>query len=174
MADTEARIRIDFSKGELELEGTEEFVERHLELVEELESPSETEKNSPHMTSADGENEGLSSQDHVSSGLPKVPEHFGEWFHLFTHNDLARVDEALIAGYYIQCRVEEEDFSTNDVTDTLDEVDINQSNTSQSIKNLLKSNRAYKTRKDGGKQYYKVSREGRKYLQDLLEYSDQS
>ena len=174
MSDTEARIRIDFSKGELELEGTEEFVERHLDLLAELEPPSETEKNSPHTTSGDEENEDLSSEDHMNSSLPEVPEHFGEWFHLFTHNDLARVDEALIAGYYIQCRVDEEDFSTSNVTDTLDEVDINQSNTSQSIKNLLNNNRSYKTRKDGGKQFYKVSREGRKYLQDLLEDPDQS
>jgi hypothetical protein len=174
MTDTEARIRIDFSQGELEIEGTESFVERHLDLIKELDAPFRKERNSSTVSDSREECRNPSSHLHVGSGLPEVPEYFGEWFHFFTHNDLTQVEEALIAGYYIQRCTEERDFSTSDIGEALDEVDVSLTNTSQSIKNLVNGDRAYKTHQENGKQYYKVSREGREYLQDLLEESDAS
>lgn len=170
MTDPEARIRVDFSQGELEIEGTESFVERNLELIEELEPPSEVEKNSTHITNGRGENGNPPSSAHVSSKLPKVPDHFGEWFHIYNDSDLTQVDQALIAGYYVQYHSEQDEFTTGTVDEVLSEVNINLTNTSDSIQRLIESGRAYKTQEESNKQHYRVSsREGYDYLEGLIE-----
>jgi hypothetical protein len=78
------------------------------------------------------------------------------------------VDQALIAGYFVQRRSEEEDFMTGEVTETLDEAGIELSNTSRSIRQLSDDGKAYPTRKDGRYQRFKVSGGGKEYLKSIV------
>jgi DNA-binding transcriptional ArsR family regulator len=112
-------------------------------------------------------------EDSIQSDSPEseltVPEYFGEWLHRFRDADLTEADQALIAGYFVQRRSEEEEFTTGGVTKTLKEARINLSNTSRSIRQLTDDGKTYPTRKDGRYQRYSVSPEGIDYLKSLLQ-----
>jgi hypothetical protein len=114
------------------------------------------------------------SQSDPSDSELTVPEYFGQWLYRFRGADLTEVDQALIAGYFVQQRSEEEDFITGEVTETLDEARINLSNTSRSIRQLVEDRKVYPTRKDGRYQRYSVSPEGVDYLKSLLQEPVQS
>jgi len=103
-----------------------------------------------------------------------VPEYFGKWLYYFRGADLMETDQALIAGYFVQQRSDEEDFTTGEVTHTLEEAGVNLSNTSRSIRQLVEDGKVYPTRKDERYQRYSVSSEGEEYLKSLFEESDQS
>jgi len=162
----EHRIRVNLADREVEVQGTKEFVEKHLERIDEI-------FNSVGSVTESTEQETESAESTQTSSPPSdnelaVTEYFGQWLHRFQDADLTEADQALIAGYFVQQRSEEEDFMTGEVTDALDEAGITLSNASRSIRQLAEDGKAYPTRKDGRYQRYRVSEEGEEYLLDMI------
>jgi len=164
----EHRIRVNLADREIEIQGTEEFVERHMGRVDEI---FDSVRSTTGSTAEEVEGSAGSTQSRFASSedKPIVPEYFGQWLHRFRGADLTESDQALIAGYFVQRRSEEEDFMTGEVTETLDEAGIELSNTSRSIRQISDDGKAYPTRKDGRYQRYSVSPEGIDYLKSLLQ-----
>jgi DNA-binding MarR family transcriptional regulator len=165
---TEHTIRVNLADSEIEIQGTEEFVEKHMGRVDEI---FDSVRSAARSTAEEAEGSSGPTQAHSASSEDTliVPEYFGQWLHRFRGADLTEADQALIAGYFVQRRSEEEDFMTGEVTETLDEAGIELSNTSRSIRQLSDDGKAYPTRKDGRYQRFKVSEEGKDYLKNIMQ-----
>jgi len=166
MSDT--RVRINLASGEIEIQGSEEFVERQLSNLESLirtvslgrgfrpQSPS-----SPEVQVVD-EVEGA-----TLAGF-QLPDVFGEWLSQFPR-DINDNDKALIAAYYIQSKSATNEFKTLEVNKILQEQGVKLANTSNSIKRLVSRKFAFTTRKEGRVNYYRLSQTGQEHLMSLLE-----
>jgi len=157
-----SRIRVNFSDAEIEIQGSEDFVEKHLDRVSEIVDAARP------VMEATGNSVSAATAQFAPSNT-SVPEFFGEWLHQFPYEKLTEADKALIAAYYIQQYSDKEDFTTSDVTDTLDDASIQLSNASRSVSRLAEEKMVYQTRKEGRYQHYKVSKEGGEYLKSLLD-----
>lgn len=164
----EHRIRVNLADKEIEIQGTEEFVEKHLERVDEILNSMRSATASAGRETEESPGSTQTSSASSESELT-VPEYFGQWLHRFRSADLTEADQALIAGYFLEKRSEEEDFMTSEVNDALDEARISLSNTSRSIRQLSEDGQVYPTRKDGRSQRYRVSKEGEEYLISIME-----
>ena len=153
-------IKIMVGAQELALEGPEEFLERFAgpiaAMLERLESEARGSSASlpsalvmgaaPHHDAADGD--------------------FGETLLLLPRSSTG-TDQILLAGQFAQANSDGDTFETREASELLIEQGIQLSNPSQAIKNNLKAKRLFK--RDGR---YRVSREGRDYLQSLIAKGD--
>lgn len=161
-----SKIRINLKSGEIEIQGSEEFVERQIDnletLLELLASPyediSSREKESADQNGIAPESENVTSSD--------FPETFGEWFHGFPR-DINDLDKTLAAAYFIQRHSEGNEFKTSEITKILKQHGIRLSNTSSSIKRLVTKKHIFPTRKSGKISYFRVSRTGEEHLNSI-------
>lgn len=168
MPEPSSSIRVNLSSGEIEIKGTEEFVEKHLARVDEImELVSPLKKYLVAERSAVSESTTPSDNPNGESDQPRVPEYFGEWMYQFPQEDLTEADKALVAAYFAQQQSVDDDIMTGDVTDALGEVGIELSNASRSLGRLSDERKLVKTRRDGRYQRYKVSDQGVAYLMSL-------
>lgn len=170
MSEPTSSIRINLSAGEIEIQGTEEFVERHLSRVDEIvQSVASLEKHLGEGQVARPDKTPLNDSSIAPTAQVGVPDYFGEWMYQFPKDDLTEADKALVAAYFAQQHSDDDDFATGDVTDTLGEVGIELSNASRSLGRLSDERKLYKTRREGRYQRYKVSEEGVEHLKSLRE-----
>jgi len=164
-----ARVRICLKTGEVELEGSENFVDRSLEKLRDIFDIIRTAKE----TENGGDSEEYPSEElseaAPSSGSIPVPESFGEWLHKFPRA-ISQVDKVLVAGYYAQKMSLTEDFKTNQARKLLLEQGEKLTNPSHSLKALERNRHVIRLKKEGKKlNLFRVSRDGTDRLRFLLE-----
>lgn len=165
-----AKIRINLSQAEIEIEGSEEFVEKHLMKVEDYLQLSNT-----IISSKPGVNGNQSSDDPHTTILKKsedsnkqLPEIFGEWIHKLPTNAIDQI-KVLFAGYYIQKHSGEGNcFSASAANQVLKEHGIKIANVSTTIKRLTDAKRIFQIGKVEGFNNYRLTRESEQEIITLL------
>ncbi len=152
------RIRINLNSREVEWEGSEEFIKKYESVIDDF-----IEKIGNPVTLNNGivsnVNSPTSSTDADSSNLPSS---FGEFYIKFPRN-LKVVDKVLLAAYYIQRLSEDGLFNTKEVTEALNEQNIEVTNTNAFITSLMKTSKIFKK---SGK--FKVSEKGCETVEEML------
>ncbi len=140
------KVKINLNSGEIEFEGSQEFVQEqmdNLELILNLISSRKltSANNSQTFSEEDDDFEDEASEDgEDSDSTPSeadlsIPESFGEWMHKFK-DGINGVDKALITAYYVQQQAPKNDFKTIEVNNSLKDHGIKLSNPSKTLKSL--------------------------------------
>ena len=167
-----ARIKLNLKLGEIEIEGSESFVSKHLEqlpgLLEGLNIVSAIEENtSPLATGAKEEqviaqeNEGQATDKNGSSEI-SVPDNFGELLNKFPKN-IQQVDQILVAAYFAQHSSSDNSFKTYFANKLLKDQGIKLTNAGQSIINLKNKKFIFAVKKG----VYRVSKQGMDHILTL-------
>jgi hypothetical protein len=157
----EGRIRIALAAGELEVEGTTEFVAGYddairgmLTRLRDRQVPSAGQGNS-----ATPETSGAGP---VSTSESREERQFGEVVHALPKG-ASGTDQILLAGYFASRSNSESTFSTAEANRLLVEQGIKLANASQSLKNNMSAKRVFKV---GNR--FRVSRTGEQHVQSLI------
>lgn len=168
MSDT-ARFKINARTREVEIEGTEAFVERQIQQLESLfdllgrASPNDD----PEIEGDGSVDDAQEDKSNASKDEPRTAlGTFGEWMLAFK-SDLGDMDKALIAARYVQSLSSDNDFKTSDVNKALEDHGIKISNPSLSLKRLGEKKLMFQTRKVGKLRFMRVSTDGQKELDSL-------
>lgn len=168
-----AKVRINVNTGDIEFEGSEQFVNEQMNNLETtidiiaqlLENTTEQNEDEKFMKKRKEEEQEKLSSVEEHSLIP--PETFGEWLHKFKSN-ISDSDKALITAYFVQKQSTDNDFKTKQVSDTLKDQGIKLSNPSTFLKLLARKKYMFQTRKVGSLIFQRVSADGVEYLKTLL------
>lgn len=159
-----SKVKINIASGEIEFEGSEEFVERRLEAL-----PSLLESLKLKVAPAAPAQPPLNPAVHAPNEQNKsnVPDTFGEWMHRFP-SDISDQDAVLLTSIYVQRQSEANEFKTAEVNKMLMEHGVKVSNTSTSLNRLVSKKLLFQTRKDGKLKFLRVSKDGEAKIEELL------
>ena len=151
-----ARIRINLAQGELEVEGSEDFVGQWSEplrtLLERL------------LASRPATAAGLGSGGQLASATEAESlGSFGEFIHHLPAS-ATEVDRMLAAGFWVQIHSPDQAFSTADASRRLAEHGFRIGNPSQCVRQSLMAKRVFMVQRGR----YRVSQHGRQYLRQLM------
>jgi hypothetical protein len=155
----QARIRISLSAGELEVNGTQEFVAQYENAIRSLIGRLENEPIRPAVSSPDPT---TGSGSRSASPQPDEKREFGEVLHALPSN-ASGPDRILVAGSYAQLASGDNTFSTGEANQLLLGQGVKLSNASQALKNAIAAKRVFKV---GGR--YRVSKIGEEHLKTLI------
>ncbi len=168
-----ARIRINLSTLELEVEGSEEFVNTHAEKIGEfMELLKKKSNEMPVMVSSNNgadaekvqeEEPNQEEETQQKSALGAIPETFGE-FYLRAAKNINDIDKVLLGGYFIQHKNDNNIFSTREVSAVLKDNGIYLKNPSHSIKLNLDARRIFAVKKG----CFRVSEDGLERLLSVV------
>ena len=152
--DDRARIRIDLSRREVEIEGRESFVERYAERIETMIGYL-----------LDGQDVASEAGAEMASGTSPAPLDLGPLGAFLHHlpTTATEVDKMLAAGFYLEQRSPDGTFVTAEANKRLAEYGIKIGNASQCVRQSLMAKRVFTFARGR----YKVSEEGRRYLARL-------
>lgn len=165
-----ANFRINMKTGEIEISGSEQFVNSKIESLEEV-----LVLVSEFNTGVDEDDGALSvelstqseqSANRAASNGMEIPETFGEWMHSF-RDDITDIEKALITARFVQAQSPDNDFKTAEVNKSLIDHGIKLSNPSNSLKKLEARKFLFQTRKVGKLSYKRVSTDGQAHLAKL-------
>jgi hypothetical protein len=171
-----ARARINFKTGEVELEGSEQFVQDQLANIDAI-----AEYMTLLATNNSVDDESILEQEEIAIVAEEeekklstigeqelqISDTFGEFFHQF-RNEVNDLEKALITAYYVQKQSPQNDFKTSEVNNFLKEHGVKLSNPSNSLNRLAAKKLLFQTRKDGKKlKYMRVSSDGVNHLKSL-------
>ena len=152
-----SRVRINLAQSELEVEGTEAFVEGFRPqidaLLERLPQAIVLTRARPTDTVAPA-----AAPPPPSVELPP----FGEYLH-FLPQSATEVDRMLAAGFYLQQLSTDDSFATGDANKRLAEHGIKIGNASQCVRQSLTARRVFSVQRGR----FRVSQQGRAYLRQL-------
>lgn len=166
-----ATFRINLKTGEIEISGSEQFVEARIESIRDIldlvsESTSRTvEIDDPTNIPSSATQTTQTSSGSITSGY-ETPETFGEWMNSFRDN-ITDIDKALIAAYFVQSLSDQNEFKTAEVNELLKDHGVKLSNPSRSLKLLEDKKYLFQTRKAGRISYKRVSNDGQAHLETL-------
>jgi hypothetical protein len=162
-----AKIRINLSAREIELEGTEAFIEKYssiinnyLEIIKEPVYAGTNQNNSAVMPLSRDQIPFSYGSDTNSSD--SIPDSFGEYYSRFPKS-MKDVDKILVAGYYCQQKGGGA-FSSSESSSLLIEQGVKLTNAAAFLKANLDSRKLFKHE---GK--YRISEAGIEYLKRLLQ-----
>jgi HPt (histidine-containing phosphotransfer) domain-containing protein len=159
-----AKFKLNLKNGEVEIEGSEEFVERQIHGLESLlELIGASNQVMDEEPESQEQIEQAESRTSTSDGMPST---FGEWLHAFK-SDINDLDKALVTARYVQHESSTNDFKTSEVNKSLKDHGIKLSNPSTSLKRLIQKKYLFQTRKNGKLIYMRVSVEGQNHLETL-------
>lgn len=163
-----AKFKLNIKTGEVEIEGSEAFVERQIQqletLIETVGLRTQQRKEGSEGVPVDTNESPTSQQLTIKEELP--PASFGEWMHSF-RADINDLDKALITARYVQSQSPENDFKTSEVNNSLKDQGIKLSNPSSCLKRLGEKKLMFQTRKVGSLKFMRVSVDGQKHLESL-------
>ena len=164
---TDAKFKFNFKTGDVEIEGSENFVKVQIENLSTL---LQLIKNLPKIAietdDGNGESEASGNGDTDGAFPPTSGASFGEWMHGFK-SDLLDIDKALITACYVQTQSSTNDFKTSDVNRALLDNGIKLSNPSRSLAVLADKKYMFQTRKVGKLKFMRVSTDGQSHLATL-------
>jgi hypothetical protein len=152
--DQRARLRINLTQREFEVEGSEDFVQgfalRIQELLDGIESAMPIALPAPEP----------------EIRAPEVPSSLGSFgeFIMRLPSSATDVDKMLAAGFFVQQASSDDAFGTSDANKRLTEQGIKLGNPSQCVKQSLLAKRVFMISKGR----YRVSQPGRAYLRQML------
>jgi hypothetical protein len=156
----QARVRISLSAGDLEVEGTEDFVRQYADsittLIDRLEELPAIHRVSPQAEAL------ASSTPRAATASAAERREFGEVLHSLPSN-ASGSDRILVAGSYAQQASGDNTFSTGEANQLLLGQGVKLSNPSQALKNAIAAKRIFKV----GKRY-RVSKTGEEHLKSLI------
>lgn len=154
-----ARIRINLSTKEFEVEGSEQFVKEYAEKIEKLLSAiSDSKPSTPQH---------LPRSSETTKSMPtagnQIPDSFGEYLHTFPKT-ITDVDRMLIAGLYIQLQSEDKSFGTATANDLLKQQGVKLTNPAECVAKNKKSKKVFPVKRGE----YRVSQTGITYIDTLI------
>ena len=169
------KLYINIKSGEISIEGSEDFVSRQIDNIEDIVSliqsdlPQNTIPSNGEETVEATDPTVVESTDIISksNGELTVPDVFGEWLQMF-NDDITGQDKALITAYYVQQDSEHKDFKTAQINKSLKDHGIKLANTSSTLKEIESKKLIFQTRKVGKLSFKRVSEGGVKYLKTIL------
>jgi hypothetical protein len=163
------KIRINLSQAEIEIEGSEEFVEKHLKNIENYLQLSDKIIPAKPATEAGHSSEDPQSNQSKKSGNNevKLPSNFGEWIHKTPSNATDPI-KVVVAGYYIQKHSESNSFNSSSVNELLKDHGIKVANVSTTIRRLVDAKKIFQAGKEEGLLSYRLSRESEQELIDMI------
>ncbi|WGF88746.1 hypothetical protein [Marinivivus vitaminiproducens] len=156
-----ARIRVNLSQREIEVEGSEEFVRAYAERIEGLLEVFDAEPSPPPalaLPAPSASTAGTASQ----TGRPDLGT-FGAFVQHMPKSG-TDVDKMLAAGYYAQTRNGDNAFGTGDANKLLAEQGVKVGNPSQCVKQNLVAKRVFVTQRGR----YRVAQIGVDYLRQMM------
>lgn len=162
------RIRININTGEIEFEGTEDFVKNQLDSL-----PTLIDNISKYMPikldrSRETKEEAPKHPKTIVADESTVPDSFGEWFNSFP-SKLSQTEQVLVAAVYQQKCSEANNFETSQVNGLLLEQGIKVANATDSLKALKNSKHVFIVGKRGKLNVYRVSNPGLSFIDTLHE-----
>ncbi|HVS69289.1 MAG TPA: hypothetical protein VHE56_12105 [Mycobacteriales bacterium] len=154
----QGRIRISLAVGELEVEGTSEFVEQYKNDIQRMLERLATRND----FSGPPPNQHAAATNGAAASGGQVPAQFGEVLASIS-GKASGTDLILVAGWFTQASSPDASFSTTEAASLLVEQGIKLSNPSQSLKNNIAAKKVFKI---GSR--YKVSRSGEDHLRTIL------
>lgn len=155
-----AKIRINMSQAEIEIEGSEEFVEKHIkkmgdyfQLCETI-IPAKSAAKASHSSEDPSSNQ-LKNGDECDKQLPST---FGEWINKAPSNATDSVN-VIFAGFYNQKHSEGNCFNSSSVNQLLKDHGIKVANVSTTIKRILEAKKIFQVGKVEGLINYRLTRE---------------
>ncbi|MEQ9307912.1 MAG: hypothetical protein RLN90_00550 [Balneolaceae bacterium] len=166
--ENKAKIRINLNLREFEIEGSEDFINSHSAKIE---SFLEILKNSPAppvQVETSSQAETANTQTAVINEVPSnsnngIPETFGEYYHELPKT-AKEADKILLAGHFIQCKSEDNLFTTKDASTALLDQGVKLSNPAVFVKRNETTKNIIKIAK--GK--FRVSKTGLEHIEQLL------
>lgn len=158
MAET-ARVRISLTAGDLEVEGTEDFVQQYADSIRTLLDRLEGLPVQPVGPPGQAIGDGASA---ATMGSAAEQREFGEVLHSLP-KDASGPDRILLAGSYAQLASSDNTFSTGEANQLLLGQGVKLSNPSQALKNAIAAKRVFKV----GKRY-RVSKAGEEHLKSIV------
>ena len=167
--ENKAKIRINLNLREFEIEGSEAFINSHSAKIE---SFLEILKNAPAHTIKDNTTHKEAAKPSPSPSkssktvINEIPETFGEYYHDIPKS-AKEADKILLAGHFIQCKSDDNLFSTKEASKALLDQGVKLSNPTvfvnrnETNKNIIKISK--------GK--FRVSKTGLEHIKQLLEGS---
>ena len=168
MSDNTTSIHLRVGDIKFSIEGSPEYVNKHykqmardLNLQEKLQDSAEpTEK---------AKSQKAASQKGTKDS---TIEEFGEWLKNLLKG-LTNKDKALVASYFNQLRSKNQVFRVRDLSHTLKNQGIKIANPSGLINNVVKSqNIVQQVSREGRQKYFQLTKEGEKYICDLLSFKE--
>lgn len=157
----EAKIRINYTEREVEIEGSELFVREQLEsFADTLEAFASNNDVQDEISENSGEHVVLDPNSQKASS--KLPETFGEYLSRFSR-DISQDEQILVSGYFVQSKSPDNAFSTKEANDLLKEQGTKVSNPAQSVINGKKAKRIFALQK--GK--FRISTDGIDHINTL-------
>lgn len=177
------RIRVKTKTGEIELEGSQLFVEKKMEklpaLIKKMDhvlagtnisttnKKTISENKTKAVAQASNKNKPASSKNSAHGKHMIVPHTFRLWHAKFT-SKLRQADVLLIACYFVQHRSPDNIFKDFLAKNTLDRFGIPITNLDASITRLINEQLILVSKKMGKLTLYKVSTKGRENLEELI------
>lgn len=155
-----ARIRINLSTKEFEVEGSEQFVKEYADKIENLLSAVTATSKPSSPQSPPRSSEAPTSAPTVGGQLP---DSFGEYLHTFP-NTITDVDRMLIAGFYIQAQSEDNSFATATANDVLKQQGVKLTNPAECVAKNKKAKKVFPVKRGE----YRVSHTGITYIDSLI------
>lgn len=156
MEEKKARIRINFSAHEIELEGSETFISEYLDKFEDV---IESFKGKPIKKTKKEDETPLGK---VKQVIKDVPKEFGEYLQRFPK--VSKEKRMLIAAYFDQKHSDDNTFETAKASSLLEEQGIKVTNPAQAISRHKGKKRLYVVL--GSK--FRVSEDGEEFIQKLM------
>ncbi len=173
----DTRFKVNMNTGEIEFEGSEEFVkEQLLHLPNTIKTILEIIPYKPHShkpRDVEPETKREAKSDSNTSDISDIPSNFGEWINRFPKS-ISQNDYILVAGYYCQKKSEVNSFKTIDSNGFLKEQSIKITNPSECARRLLANKTIFavsKGKKKGSTSVFRVSKQGEEHLLSLLDKS---
>ena len=150
----QTRVRVSVSTGELEVEGSQDFVQTFQSALDDLVGLI---KRMPPSATTAAKPSGEASNGSAAKNVESFPEALQAM-----PNTASGSDQILLAGYYVAQSKADGLFSTGEANSLLQEQGIKLSNPSQSLRNALTAKRVFKQGKS-----FKLSRAGEEHLKNL-------
>lgn len=173
---TTAKFKLNLRTREIEIEGSEDFVQRQISDLESIFEAIDLAKAGDTGDAVDGDDQpdgsttggqgGGTSNGSGAGASSELPASLGEYFHQFAQS-INDTDKALITARFVQAQSQTNDFKTAEVNKALQDHGIRLSNPSESLKRLSDRKLLFQTRKVGKLRFMRVSQTGQGHLDTL-------
>ena len=166
-----AKFKLDLKTREVEIEGSEEFVERQIQnlasIFEFLNDDAADDTDTDHNAGEEAENGTIGEKPNGNAAQKAaIPETLGEFMHSF-NADISDLEKALITAQFVQTQSPTNDFKTSEVNNALKDHGIKLPNPSVSLRRLGGKKFLFQTRKIGKLRFMRVSTEGQAHLDTI-------